>query len=62
LFSEEGIDDLRRIFASADETGSGKILSSQLPSLFAELGFIVEEKVCFVWWLAIVISRAFCHH
>jgi hypothetical protein len=43
LFSEEGLDDLRRTFAMADSEGTGKLAPSQLQVLFRELGFAVTD-------------------
>jgi hypothetical protein len=43
LFSEEGLDDLRRTFAMADAGGTGKLAPSELQMLFRELGFSVTD-------------------
>jgi len=44
LFSEEGLDDLRRIFAMADPDGSGNVVVTSLKNLFVELGFSVSDE------------------
>lgn len=44
LFSEEGLDDLRRTFSMADEDGAGKLSPDRIQSLFAELGFSVSDQ------------------
>lgn len=44
LFSDEGLDDLRRIFSTADSEGVGKVYPRNLIALFGELGFSVEPK------------------
>lgn len=44
LFSEEGLDDLRRIFSVADREGAGKLATSDIKPLFSELGFSVTEE------------------
>jgi hypothetical protein len=44
LFSEEGLDDLRRIFSIGDSDGTGKIAPRDLKSLFSELGFVVTDN------------------
>lgn len=43
LFSEEGLDDLRRIFSMSDPDGSGEVPVTSLKNLFMELGFNVTE-------------------
>lgn len=44
LFSEEGLDDLRRIFAMADPDGTGNVEVPSLKNLFMELGFTVTQE------------------
>jgi hypothetical protein len=43
LFSEEGLDDLRRIFSMADAEGTGNVKPTDLQALFSELGFAVTN-------------------
>lgn len=44
LFSPEGLDDLRRLFSSADETGTDKVSTVVLWDLFTKLGFTTTEE------------------